>query len=189
MKILALLQHYVEVYSPKTIIKVVSNGVSERSRWLCEVAKDNFKNVMIDYSSFKDSNKVEYFTPFNDAPADDDGFKNADFTKACWVASYCGIGLNSGGYYACAVCGGIDRVIGGRNGAKTIADLTEEKIKEHYDKFCRLCGNYKYYDQNAGDFIPRCEKEPFRNVVSKTWKELYNQYLLFQYTSNDNIGE
>ena len=188
MNILALLQNYVEAYSPKTIIKVVSNGVSERSRWLCEVAKDNFKNVMIDYSSFKDSNKVEYFTPFNDAPADDDCFKNADFTKACWVASYCGIGLNAGGYYACAVCGGIDRVIDGHNGAKTIADLTEGKINEHYDKFCRLCGNFKHYDKNAGDFIPRSEKEPFRNVVSKTWEELYKQYMLIQHTGY-NRGE
>lgn len=189
LKILALLQNYVEAYSPKTIIKVVSNGVSERSRRLCEVAKDKFKNVMIDYSSFKDSNKVDYFTPFNDAPIDDDDFRNADFTKACWVAGYCGIGLNAEGYYACAVCGGIDRIMNGNCGVKSIIELTEEKLSEQYNKFCRLCGNYKHYEQNAGDFIPRCEKEPFRNVVSKTWKELYDQYLSFQNTSYNKIGE
>lgn len=27
-----------------------------------------------------------------------------------------------------------------------------------------------------GEVIPRCEKEPFRNIVSKTWQEIYKKF-------------
>lgn len=173
--IMMLLQQYVDEYSPNTTIQVVSNGIAKKSRELCEKVKAECKNVSIDYDSYKTNNKVEYFSSFNDAPVDDENFKNADYTKACWVTSYCGIGLTSRGYYACAVCGGIDRVLGNHNGAKIFSELTEEKLREHYNKFCKFCGNFKAYAQNSGNFILRCEKEPFRNVVSKSWNDFYKQ--------------
>ena len=173
LKIIEMLQNYVDNYSSKTIIQIVSNGITKESRQLCEKAKKMFKNVEIDYASFKTNNKVEYFSPFNDAPVDDERFSQIDYSTACWVTSYCGIGLNSRGYYACAVCGGIDRVLNGSNGAKSFSELSAEKLKEHFLKFCPLCGNFKHYDQNAGNFIPRCEKEPFKDIVSKTWQEIY----------------
>ena len=173
LQIIKILQNYADKYSPETIIKIVSNGITKQSRNLCEIVKNANKNVVIDYASFKTNNNVEYFSPFNDAPIDDNNFKDADYKRACWVTSYCGIGLNARGYYACAVCGGIDRVINGNNGTKSFLDLTEAKLAEHFEKFCCLCGNYKHYALNAGDFIPRCEKEPFRNIVSKSWQEIY----------------
>ena len=186
MKIIETLQHYADTFSPETIIKVVSNGVTARSRQLCEEAKNTFRNVVIDYDSYKTNNKIEYFSPFNDAPIDDEQFKETDFTNACWVTAYCGIGLNARGYYACAACGGIDRVLNGQSGVESFDSgqsgvesfdlLTEEKLKEHYRKFCSLCGNYKHYDQNGGNFIPRCEKEPFRNIVSPAWEYIYRHY-------------
>lgn len=173
MEMLKRLQDYADVYSQETVIQVVSNGVAERSRLLCELAKEKFKNVRIDYGSYKLSNKVEYFSAFNDAPVDDGNYKNADFTKACWATNYCGIGLTPRGYYACAVSGGIDRVLNEKNGVQSFTELTKDKLKEHFDKFCRLCGNFKAYSQNYGNFIPRCEKEPFKNIISETWKEIY----------------
>ena len=42
-------------------------------------------------------------------------------------------------------------------------------------KFCKFCGIYRVYAQNAGNFIPRCEKGPFRNIVSKSWKDIYKK--------------
>ena len=174
MNILAALQNYADTYSPQTLIKVVSNGITEKSRQLCEEARNTFKNVVIDYDSYKTNNKIEYFSPFNDAPIDDENFKHSDFTKACWVTAYCGIGLNARGYYACAACGGIDRVLNGTNATESFDLLTEEKLQDHYKKFCSLCGNFKHYHHNAGNFIPRCEKEPFRNIISKSWRRIYN---------------
>ncbi len=173
LAILELLQNYVETYSPGTVIQVVSNGISEKSRNLCEQAKTLFKNVVIDYGSYKTSNNVEYFTPFNDAPIDDEKFSNADYSKACWVAEYCGILLNSRGYFACAVCGSIARVLDEHTGMRSCSELTESELFKQYSKYCPLCGNYKHYSENAGNFIPRCEKEPFRNIISKSWEEIY----------------
>ncbi len=176
MQILQLLQNYVNDYSPQTIIKVVSNGYTKHSRQLCEEARMNFKNVVIDYDSYKTNNKIEYFSPFNDAPIDDEHFADSDFTKACWVTAFCGIGLNSHGYYACAVCGSIDRIIHANIGAKSLNDLTNELLSKQYMTCCSLCGNFKHYSQNAGNFIPRCEKEPFRNKISPAWRNLYDKF-------------
>ena len=103
---------YIEKYFPETILQIVSNGYDERSRLLCEEMRSLYKNVRIDYGSYKSDKVIEYFSPFNDAPIDDPDYKDADYKKGCWVTSYCGIGFNSKGYYACAVAGGIDRILG-----------------------------------------------------------------------------
>jgi len=173
-EIVNLLLEYIEKYSPKTILQITSNGYTKESREM--LSKLKHPNIYIDTKSFKTSNKIDYFTPFNDAPIDDDRFKNEDFSKGCWVASYCGMGLNKYGYYPCGVIGSIDRLFGGLNGKKSIREFKNDKVfqKEIMDKYCGLCGNFKYYSENKGDFIPRCEKDYFKNdIVSYTWKYLY----------------
>lgn len=40
---------------------------------------------------------------------------------------------------------------------------------------CNLWLGRITYAQNHGNFVPRCEKEPFRNVVTKTWKKIYSE--------------
>jgi glycosyltransferase involved in cell wall biosynthesis len=170
-------EEYILLHSPNTVLQVVSNGLTVETRNILDRIK-GIKNVFIDYNSFKTSNKIEYFSPFNNAPIDDEKFQNADYTKACWVTSYCGIGLNKFGYYACSVCGGIDRVLNkNRGGIKHLNDISIEKLQIQFSKFCKYCGNYKNYDVNHGDFIPRCEKAPLsENIISKIWTELYNSY-------------
>ena len=135
-----------------------------------------FKNVRVDFGSYKKSNKVDYFTPFNDAPCDKPNHSTNDYSKGCWVAKHCGLGLNHLGYYGCAVCGGIDRVMGKNIGASSLKELTSSLILRHFELFCPLCGNFSAYEGNYGDFIPRSEKEPFKNIVSESWKELYRAY-------------
>ena len=166
---------YIDEYSPATILQVVSNGYTESSRMLCnKILK--YKNVRIDSGSYKKSNKVDYFTPFNDAPCDKPSHSTNDYSKGCWVAKHCGLGLNHLGYYGCAVCGGIDRVMGKFIGAASLEELTTPLILHHFELFCHLCGNFTAYESNYGDFIPRAEKEPFKNIVSRSWEELYRTY-------------
>lgn len=166
---------YIEAFSPDTILQVVSNGYTEDSRSLCrEILK--YKNVRVDFGSYKKSNKVDYFTPFNNAPCDGPNHSTNDYSKGCWVAKHCGLGLNHLGYYGCAVCGGIDRVMGKHIGAASLKELTTPLIIRHFELFCPLCGNFSAYESNYGDFIPRSEKEPFKNIVSQSWKELYRTY-------------
>lgn len=173
-RIVSLIQtDYADHFSPHTIIQVVSNGVTDRSRQLCEQVRLNNPNVRIDYNSYKKSNKTEYFSPFNDAPLDDTQFANADYSLGCWVTSYCGIGLNSRGYYCCASAAGIDRLIKSHSQITSLQDVTPVRLKEQLRKFCKYCGNYKAYAENNGDFVPRCEKAPFKNIVSPTCEQLY----------------
>lgn len=166
---------YIEKFSPETILQIVSNGYEENSRLLCEEMRTLFKNVRIDYGSYKSEKVVEYFSPFNDAPIDDPKYKDADFSKGCWVTSYCGIGFNGKGYYACAVAGGIDRILENNREIKALKDLNQQILENQLNEFCRLCGNFKAYQSNHGDFIPRVEKEPFKNIVTSTWKSIYKQ--------------
>lgn len=131
----------------------------------------------MDTHSFKRSNKIDYFTPFNLAPIDTEEYRESYFSKGCWVTSYCGIGLNKYGYYSCSVAGAMDRVIGYDIGIKSLKEVTVDKLKELLDVFCRYCGNFVDYADNYGDFIPRCEKRPFtKNVITKTWVRIYRNY-------------
>lgn len=166
---------YIIQHSPETILQIVSNGYEEQSRLLCDEMREKYKSVRIDYGSFKTDRVIDYFSPFNDAPIDDHNYKDAEFHKGCWVTSYCGIGLNKDGYYACAVAGGIDRISKADMAITNLEDITVNKLKDQLNEFCRYCGNFKAYQENSGDFIPRVEKEPFKNVMSKSWKELYKK--------------
>ncbi len=181
-EIIGIIQkEYADVYNHDVKIKVVSNGLTEQSRNMCDKAENLYQNVEIDRNSYKKNNKVEYFTAFNDAPCDDSKFKDADYSKACWVAQYCGLGLNKNGYYGCAVCGGIDRILGGKKGYHSLSELSKENVKKQFSEFCKFCVNFKSYDSNRGNFIPRAEKEPFREIISPVWQDLYKNY-------NENRG-
>lgn len=61
-------------------------------------------------------------------------------------------------------------------GAASLKELTKPMILRHFELFCPLCGNFSAYESNYGDFIPRSEKEPFKNIVSESWRELYRTY-------------
>lgn len=167
-----LKEEYVEAFSPATTIQIVSNGVAAESRRLCEMVKELY-GVRIDYNSYKSSNKMDYFTPINDAPMDSPEFADANFRKGCWVTSYCGMGFNARGYYACAVCASVDRVLGTDHAIKSLADVTPDKLRAQLDTFCRWCGNFKHYAENQGNFVFRHEKAPFENIISESWRRVF----------------
>ena len=174
-----IMLNYIDNFSPKTVLQITSNGYTKKSRDILFLLKEKYPKIYIDENSFKQSNKIDYFTPFNDAPIDDVNFKNEDFSKGCWVASYCGMSLNKYGYYPCGVIGSIDSLFGGFYVVKTIEEFEKNKKnqKKLMDKYCRLCGNFKYYAENKGDFIPRCEKDYFKeDIRSETWQKIYNNF-------------
>ncbi len=171
-----ILKEYIEKFSPDTVLQITSNGHSEKTRALLKKLPVS-GNVVIDEYSFKESPIIPYFTPFNMAPIDVEEFQDFDFRRGCWVTSYCGMGLNAHGYYPCAVAGAMDRVKGDDVGILSLKDVTQEKMKDLLDRFCRYCGNMADYHVNDGDFIPRCEKEVFsKNIVTKSWQQMYQKY-------------
>lgn len=171
-----IVKEYILAYSHETVLQVVSNGVTDRSRQLLYEISD-LENVYIDYASFKDNNKVEYFTPFNLAPIDDDRYVNEDFSCACWVTSYCGLSLNSRGYFACSVVGGMERVMNKGLYISSLNNMTHEKLDQQLNLYCRYCGNYSDYASNNGGFIARSDKAPLKSeLISKSWKIIYDEY-------------
>lgn len=170
-----LLNEYIIPYSPETILQITSNGYGELVQsQLKQLPKH--PNVIIDYASFKDDRVVSYFSPFNDAPVDEDHSDTKEYHKGCWVTSYCGIGLNQLGYYPCGVAGGIDRIFELNLGFKHLKEV-DESIAKLLDTFCKFCGNFTDYEKNKGNFIPRNEKAAITSpIISKTWKEQYKIY-------------
>ena len=167
-----LLREYVDASSPDTVVQITSNGYGAFVQRQLEELPVH-PRLVVNRDSFKDSDRVPYFTPFNDAPADDPAFASADFRKGCWVTSYCGLGLNHLGYFACSVAGGIERLLGAGRGVRSLAEV-DASIAETLDTYCRLCGNFKHYEQSRGDFVPRSEKDVCEApVVSPTWRKLY----------------
>ena len=173
--IAALLHEYVDTSSPDTVVQITSNGHGAFVLRQLEQLPAH-PRLIVNRDSFKDNERVPYFTPFNDAPIDDPAFAAADFRKGCWVTSYCGLGLNHLGYFACAVAGGIERLLGAGRGVRSLAEV-DASIAETLDTYCRLCGNFKHYEQSRGDFVPRSEKDVCDGpVLSTTWTELYGRH-------------
>lgn len=175
-EIVRILQNqYVDVFSPTTRIVVTSNGFTAVAREWCDKVR-HFANVVIDEKSFKSGPDNLYFTPFNDAPIDHEEFHTANFSLGCWVCRYCGLGFNGKGYYVCSVCAGIERVMGGHIGISRLQDITPDVLNEQKRRYCRYCGNFLAYSQSQGDFLPRCEKAPFKNIISDSWRSCYERY-------------
>lgn len=180
-----LLYDYVEIYSPKTIIQITSNGygafVKEKLKKIPE-----HDNLIIDEWSFKQSLKVPYFTSFNNAPRDNVEFKNADFKKACWVTSYCGIGLNHLGYFPCSIAGAMERVMSTHFAIKNLKDVSEN-MDDLFMYFCSYCGNFMEYAANKGDFMERAEKNQNKDeIVSNSWLEIYDNWNVL---NNSNLND
>jgi len=166
---------YIINHSPETILQVTSNGYGELvQERLSKLPKHS--NMIIDYASFKDNRIVPYFSPFNEAPIDKPEGSKKEYSKGCWVTSYCGIGLNQLGYYPCGVAGGIDRIFKLNLGVQSLKNV-DESIANYFDTFCRFCGNFSDYEKNFGNFIPRNEKAALtKPITSESWRKAYKNY-------------
>ncbi len=167
---------YILKYNNDTILKIVSNGYSQYSRQeLKKIGK--IPNVLINKKSFKSNKEVKYFIPFNKINLKKRDDNDRDYSKACWVTSYCGIGLNKYGYYGCSVAGGIDRVIGMDKGIRQLKNIKNE-LNNHSSIFCKYCGSFYEYDVNKGDYIPRAELDVLnpKDSMSEIWKDFYRRY-------------
>jgi hypothetical protein len=98
------------------------------------------------------------------APIDLDEYRNSDFTRACDIPFYFGIGLSPYGYYPCTVSAGIDRVFGMDLGRKRLP-LLGDSMAEQLEAFCRLCGHFIPFN------LARREE-----VISLTWASAYAKY-------------
>ncbi len=159
-EIIELLGEFKASRAPDTIISLSTNGYGEQVRSvLARLPKD-----IIVYNSGKDCPVQDEFYAFNLAPMDLDEYRNSDFTRACDIPFYFGIGLSPYGYYPCTVSAGIDRVFGMDIGKKRLPGK-DDPMTEHLKAFCKLCGH----------FIP-LNLARQKEVISSTWVSAYAKY-------------
>jgi hypothetical protein len=95
----------------------------------------------------------------------------ADFGNGCAIARDCGMGLCWGGYYPCAVAGGIDRIAGFDLGRK-ILPAQRDDLRDLMRVFCRLCGRFR-----EGHYLPRALRPALEGErTSPTWERLYRSW-------------
>lgn len=159
LKVSGLLLDYKNIYSPKTIIQLVTNGCGLKVN---EVLGNLSSEIKILNSSKTDSSGTG-FESFNIAPIDTEVFRRADFTNGCKIMKYCGMGLNSYGYYPCAVAGGIDRIFGLDKGRKVLPEKGDD-LNDQLAIFCSLCGHFKECKASEG------------KQISHVWEKAYERY-------------
>jgi hypothetical protein len=158
-EIVSELLRYKLEHSPETQIVLCTNGVDRSS----SITKDLPEEVEI-WNSKKQGRFHERFVAFNRAPMDDPRFRKADYTRACHIPTFWGIGLNRYGYYPCSASGGIDRVFGFDFGRKTLPAQDDPMLKE-CEAFCRWCGNFMRFNRVK-------EQED----MSASWRRVYRAY-------------
>lgn len=159
-EIITLLRVFRASHSPGTKISLSTNGYGQEVRSLLALVPDD----ILVYNSGKDSPIREEFEPFNMAPTDMNDYHDNDFTRACDIPSFFGIGLNRYGYYPCTASPGIDRVFGFDLGAKRLPDKGDA-MAEQLQVFCRLCGHFIPFRRAGG-----------KELISPTWVGAYADY-------------
>jgi len=158
--ILDVLRAWRAEHAPDAVIEVVSNGHGDKvlaalARIPSDIRVENTAKLGPDQA----------FQTFNVAPIDLPAYRHADYGNGCAVTSSCGIGRTAGGYYPCAVAGGIDRILGLGMGRPTLPD-DDDDMTDQLDAFCRRCGSFK-----------RLVEAPVTGPVqSETWTEAYATY-------------
>lgn len=163
LDIIDALRSYRE-FAPECAITVVTNGYGKAVQ---AVLKRIPPDIIVENSA-KDGNVQPDFGPFNMAPADDPSFRSADYTNGCSIMTECGMGLTPGGYYQCAVAGGIDRLLGNRRGYPILPSDSDDMLALSRD-LCRLCGHFK-----DGHMVPASLRTPLLDEPKSTaWVKIY----------------
>lgn len=160
LEIVAAVIDYRRSCSPATQIILSTNGYGDEvQRILPKVPQE-----VIIYNSKKTSPERAEFDAFNMAPVDREEYRGADFTRACYIPTFWGIGLTRYGYYPCSVSGGIDRVFGFDIGRQTVPS-SEDPMHAVLRTVCRYCGHFIRFNT-----INR------REEISESWAKAYEAF-------------
>lgn len=157
--IFSALLEYRREHSPATQIILCTNGAGWSDRFSESIPKE----ISV-WNSRKQGRFHARFQAFNRAPMDETRYRTADYTKACHIPSFWGIGLNRYGYYPCSVSGGIDRVFGFDLGRKSLPNAGDPMSTE-CRAFCRWCGHFIAFHRVKGP-----------EDMSASWRRAYRAY-------------
>ena len=153
--IVELLRDYRKCHNPSVRLVVCTNLYgSQVNAAIRKLPRDVFVKSTVKTSA------VNLFRPFNVAPVDTVVNRFSDYSCGCRIIEDCGLGLTPGGYYVCAVAGGIDRIFGIGLGRQTLPAEDDEMI-DQMQQLCRLCGHFGFARP------VKTEK------ISRTWQQAY----------------
>jgi len=171
VEIVTILDDWFMKNSPKTDLKVITNGVSKK-------VQNNIMSIPERWrydNSFKHDRErdTSHFEPFNLAPIDLPEWRGEDFTKGCYITQDSGIGLTPYGYFHCAIAGGIERIINLGGGFKTLPDHPWQFLEMMKD-YCRFCGHF--LSDAFMDRSERIDMEISPETVSESWVRAYDEW-------------
>lgn len=156
--ILERLLAYRSGHNPGLRIVLCTNGAGKRVN---RVLRRLPEEVVV--KSTAKGSRQRLFRPFNMAPVDNPLYRFSDFSAGCRIIDDCGIGLTPGGYYMCAVAGGIDRVFGFDMGRRRLPD-PEDEMRDQMGLLCRYCGHFGFLWPTK------------RQKTSPAWQAAYRHY-------------
>lgn len=149
---------YRKAHNPGMRLVVCTNGTGEKVRRTLY----GLPPAVVVKNTFKGAGQP-LFRPFNRAPVDSFWHRFSDFSSGCRILEECGLGLTPQGYYACAICGGIDRVFGFELGRPRLP-APGDTMLEQLSVFCPLCGHFGFSWPTR------------RRKVSPVWKKAYEKW-------------
>ena len=174
-EILSALKVY-HLYRESTEFRIYSNGYGPAvSRRLSLVPS------WIDVrNTSKDPSHPPLFSTYNVAPIDCADCNGADFSKACAITTWCGLGLTRYGYYPCGAGASLDRVFGFDIGIKSLSAVTPTSVASQITRLCGLCGHFRDFDKREEYVLIRDESIltgwTREQKTSPTWERAYLAY-------------
>ncbi len=169
LQIIDILREYRNRNSPKTRIKVLTNGAGEKVQQLAaQVPSD----IEVENSSKggKRQNELRHST-FNLTPAEVPGYENVDYKNGCEYTYRCGTGLGPTGYYHCPVAAGMDRIFEWNIGRQSLPSKDDD-MADLAESFCSKCG----YFLKQQEYKKALEKQ----FTSPAWEQYYDDYRVRQ---------
>lgn len=183
LEIVQRLANYKRIHSPKTFIKVVTNGWGTRVRSLIERIPDDVfvsstqKVPRAGSRQIWDSKATQIvFDTTHVAPIDVSGVdcSRIRFSSGCSIAENCGLALTRYGFFPCGAGASVARVFGYDVGVKSLADISSAQFRTTLDRLCRLCGHFKSRSRYSfpDSVVLRSEEQ----ITSPTWQDAFEKY-------------
>ncbi len=147
---------YKSVYK-KCKVRLSTNGYSEN----CDSILATLPKWVNIRNSAKHS-KENTFDAYNAAPVDN----SETVFNHCSIPWRCGLGLTKYGYFPCGAGASLCRVFGFDIGARSLKELTLDKIQNQLDNICKYCGH---------SYVPSKHTVTDKEVT-KSWKTAIQSY-------------
>jgi len=177
-----MLSAYKKQHNAAVQLSLCTNGVGLHVERGIAVAR--YWGFEITNSSKSKKSQVSGHIAYTVSPSD----LNEDYHLGCWQASACGLAFHEQGYYECSPAAAAYRVLGYRPPAKTLAQVTVERMEAGYNAHCKHCG-FARKMVTAGD--ARAPQHSFKKWLffvclwfnskpwaksSKTWQKALDDY-------------